>query len=193
MASTARRIVEDIASPIGVEALFTIIPTKELAFAKKIEASEIEPNPDYAQLISAEYRNIEKLRDEIDKIEGATYVDVVGPLQDAVRSHHRLYPTNADGHPLSGGYQVIGEAIAAEIAQRIPSAPKGLVLLKQKDNTYSPFFIDSDGLWAVASEKQADNLGIKAGLVTRVSERDLAGIPIAGVRPSMGIETEIAK
>jgi lysophospholipase L1-like esterase len=54
-------------------------------------------------------------------MEGIAYVDVVGALNEQVRQHAQLYPSDSDGHPQAAGYRVIARLVY-EAMRRLPPA-----------------------------------------------------------------------
>ena len=100
----------------GATPIFTILPTKELAFYPKVEKEGLTQDKTYAALVRAERERIQTLKGAISEIEGALYIDTVAPLQDAVLNHpYQYYPKGADGHPTSRGYGVIAQTAAAKV------------------------------------------------------------------------------
>jgi tetratricopeptide (TPR) repeat protein len=114
MAEVARRIGER-ADAAGARVAFTIIPTKELVFARKVEQDNLTPPADYTSLVAGERANLERLAGEVAAVPGAIYVDVVAPLQEAALLATPLYRADTDGHPVAAGYAVIGETIAERV------------------------------------------------------------------------------
>lgn len=113
--SEVARIITGAAADHGVRALFTIIPTKELAFARKVADQEKDLGyAPYDRLIAAESARLDHLADQIRAIPGAQYVDVLSPLQQAVLTQEAVYPSTSDGHPLAAGYGVIAASLARE-------------------------------------------------------------------------------
>jgi hypothetical protein len=98
MLEAARRIAA-IAAGASIKMVFTIIPTKELAYAKKVANNNIAAIDDYQLLVTAEAKNIGELAARFRELPGATYVDLVTPLQDAALGPVGLYPEGPDGHP----------------------------------------------------------------------------------------------
>jgi hypothetical protein len=116
MAEVARRITR-LARQHHITAVFTIIPTRELVYAKKVASESLSPPETYQQLVRMEQANIEELADLVRVIPGARYVDLTHPLQSAAMSDAPLYPRQWDGHPGKEGYGVIASTLAAAINQ----------------------------------------------------------------------------
>jgi lysophospholipase L1-like esterase len=114
MAEVARRITR-LARQHHITAVFTIIPTRELVYAKKVASESLSPPEIYQQLVRMEQANIEELADLVRVIPGARYVDLTRPLQSAAMSDAPLYPRQWDGHPGKEGYGVIASTLAAAI------------------------------------------------------------------------------
>ncbi|MEM7468387.1 MAG: hypothetical protein AAF387_16070, partial [Pseudomonadota bacterium] len=125
--------------------VFTIIPTKELAFSKLVGETVEKIDDDYLALTENELSNISFLLSEFGKLDNVTYIDVIESLQDAVMQSLPIYP-NVDGHPLTYGYQVIGKALAYGTK---PSwnEPDGLVALFTGKNKYSLGLIRDGNFW----------------------------------------------
>ena len=119
MAEVARRMSE-LAASAQVELVFTIVPTKELVHAEKVARDGIEASADYRELVTEEGRRLEELSSSLEAIDGASYVDLVAPLQAAARGNAPVYPTNINGHPIKAGYAVIANAIAPVVARDLP-------------------------------------------------------------------------
>ena len=170
MASTA------VQREVGL--IFTIIPTKELAFAPQIAAEGAVAPADYVELVRVEQRRIAELADRLRRLPGAAYVDVVAPLQQAVAGGG-VYPGSANGHPLSAGHRVIGNAVATAVASLLPEAPTGWVTVPSPDGEGGTGFMlirDGHGLYFRTHELLEAN-GWKGVRARFVSPRDVAGIP----------------
>ena len=124
MAEVARRIGERAAAA-GVRVAFTIIPTKELVFVRKVEQDGLTAPADYTSLVTAERANLERLAGELAAVPGAIYVDVLAPLQAAAIGSTPLYPANTDGHPMAAGYAVIGEVVAVGVRGLVEGEDEG--------------------------------------------------------------------
>ncbi len=114
MADVAK-VVSELAARNQVHVAFTIIPTKELAYRRKVQAEGLVPPEDYQRLVTREAENIETLAGSIQALPHGTYVDVVTPLQESATENLSLYPANINGHPVSAGYAVVGRAVAAAL------------------------------------------------------------------------------
>ncbi len=115
MENVARRIAA-VAKDAGIVPIFTIIPTKELAFYPRVQSEHLEEDKTYHALVVAEKERIDKFAALLGKLPSATYVDALTPLQRAVSEGTELiYPQSQNGHPMAAGYKVIAEAAAVEI------------------------------------------------------------------------------
>jgi hypothetical protein len=103
----------------SVRVWFTVIPTKELAHAPRVQAERLRPPADYSALVRDEARNVAELAASLRGMRRARYVDVVGPLQRAALAGGRLYPSDLGGHPVAAGYAVIAREIAAAIGSDV--------------------------------------------------------------------------
>jgi lysophospholipase L1-like esterase len=108
------------AGELGVAVVFTVVPTKELAFANRVAASGLQAPAAYSELVRREQRNIDAFRASLVNDGGIAYVDVVEPLQHAAMGEVPIYPENENGHPVAAGYRVIAEALAPAVAGRLP-------------------------------------------------------------------------
>jgi hypothetical protein len=123
MAEVARQI-GSLAREAGVQLIFTIVPTKELVYARKVagEANLIVRN-EYSQLVAAEAERLRWLAAKLQEVPQALYVDLVDALQAAALEEAPLYPTNLNGHPIASGYRVIAATLAAGLRGH-PPAPR---------------------------------------------------------------------
>lgn len=112
MAKVARRIMT-MATEHEITVVFTVIPTRELVYAKKVESDKLIAPEQYQRLVSLEHKNIEELASSIRAFQGATYVDLVQPMQLAAMSNTPLYPRKWDGHPGVEGYAIISKVLAS--------------------------------------------------------------------------------
>lgn len=159
--------------------LFTIIPTKELVYAKRVEQENLQAPQDYHDLLQHEQNRIATLSEFLRTLPNASYVDVVTPLQDAARRTLDLYPRDINGHPLTPGYRVIGDTIAAAVAPLLPPAPQGWVTVAaDSEGNSAGFFLIRDGTaWLFTSRHLLEENGWKDVKARFVTSRDLAGIP----------------
>lgn len=112
MAETARKMAET-ARGADVALIFTIIPTKELAYAARLEAEGSAVHADYAKLVEHERHRIAQLASELEQL--AEYVDVLGPLSESVLSGTGTHPRSAQGHPNAAGYALIAETLGPAV------------------------------------------------------------------------------
>jgi hypothetical protein len=183
MAAVAKRI-SSITHPKGIQLAFTIIPTKELVYERKIIANSVITTKDYDSLVSAEKANIEFLKREILKLEHATYIDVVNPLQKAALELKDIYPPDSNGHPLKRGYAVIGNTVNAAIQPLIRDRVEGFALIELGNGNYSAVLIKQEKYWYFA-ESSDDSLIEKNGWAINgaphITHRDIAALEYAGL------------
>ena len=118
MARVAERVAKE-ASALGIEPIFLIIPTKERAYARRIERERAGDNREYLQLVSAEQRYSAKLAERIEEA-GASYVDVFTPISKAVlRGRVQVYPHSFDGHLHHPGHTIIARAILPSVREAL--------------------------------------------------------------------------
>jgi lysophospholipase L1-like esterase len=177
----AARQISRTAAPVRLPLLYTIIPTKELVYSRRIRAEDIESPPVYESLIELEGKNIDWLRESFSTLDNVQYVDVVTPLQEAAMTDHTLYPPNMNGHPLAPGYRVIGEAIAAAARTFLPSQPpRGLVATQVGEKQFLLYLVNEEGRWLFASSELAALNGWDLDNMPVVPRRDLARVPVRG-------------
>ena len=110
MAQVAEQVAKE-ASELGIEPIFIIIPTKERAYARRIEHERAGDNREYLQLVTAEQRYSAKLAERIEDA-GAIYVDVFTPISQAVfNGRVQVYPHSFDGHLRRTGHTIIARAV----------------------------------------------------------------------------------
>ncbi len=137
MARSAKEI-SSLLKNVPTQLVFTIIPTKETVYYKKIKQDGIRLPKAYQALINHEKKNTNYLRKQLKDIKNAKYIDLVEDLQNIALKKIALYPEDINGHPYPIGYAVIATKISKEIKNMLPDKPKGLVLFKnrQKQNEY---------------------------------------------------------
>lgn len=119
MAEVSRQIGA-MASAHDISVVFTVIPTRELVYARKVERERLATPASYRRLIAMEGANIERLAAVLRDIPGAYYLDLLAPLQEAALSGAALYPRKWDGHPGREGYRIIAGALAARLEPLLP-------------------------------------------------------------------------
>jgi lysophospholipase L1-like esterase len=118
MAESARRIAA-LSAKTNAAVVFTVIPTRELVYAKKVSKEGLSPPESYRQLVDMERKNIDRLARIIQSIPDARFVDLVTPLQSAALGTKPLYPRMWDGHPGAAGYQVIAAALTPAVREAL--------------------------------------------------------------------------
>jgi len=100
-----------------IKFLVVLIPSKPAVYYKYIEAN---PEVRYYEALMrwGEYeRRMNKLVRLYFQEHGISYIDALGPMQEATRQE-QIYPGNADTHPNQNGYRVIAGVIAASLDRR---------------------------------------------------------------------------
>ncbi len=121
MADAAARMLAT-AKTYRQQVVFAVVPTKELAFEKRLRRQSIRLDPEYLRLVEAERGNIDRLTERIAS-RGGTVVDLLGPLQEAVVSGEPVYWEGIDGHPRSRGHRVIAKALAPAVRAALETRP----------------------------------------------------------------------
>jgi hypothetical protein len=173
-----------LAEKAAVPVAFTIIPTKELAFALKVEAEGLELPADYATLVSRERKNLDTLAQRIRATPGAVYIDALTALQQAVLGSENLYTASMDGHPAAGGYKVIGETVAEKITGLLPDVPGGLYA-QMDGNHYNIVLVNREGAWYFNSQELVEKNGWPPGELRTISDRELVNVPYRGTVTSV--------
>ena len=177
MADVARRITE-LVEPVSGRVVFTVVPTKELVYALKVEQGALAAPADYLTLVRRERENIDRLRRKIASFTSAVYVDLVGPMQQAALTPNALYPPNINGHPIAAGYQVIAQALTPAVDSLLPDRPDGLIAVRVGSEAYRLVVVKEDGVWPFASQDILFANGWRPGEVPIVEPRDIAGLPV---------------
>lgn len=191
MAKVVGRMTQ-LANLAGIHLVFTVIPTKELVYARKIERDRIKPDAKYSMLVNMEKENIDRLVSKLMQLPKISYVDLVEPLQLAALGSTPLYPENTNGHPVAAGYNVIARAIALATEKRLRKSRDRrhvaalqisptqirLVLVRQGDYWIfsSPKMATKNG-WQVMRNRQITVPGIKSSEIIR--------LPLKGVIDSV--------
>jgi hypothetical protein len=178
--ATAARLMAERAGQLGMKLVFTIIPTKELVYSDKVTADGLAAPAPYRALVSAESGRIAALAGQLQAIDGARFVDVVKPLQQAALDGVVLYTNGTNGHPDAGGYRVIGETIAAAVDEMVPEPASGLYAYA-RDNTIFLALVNDEGLWYFQSEEVIEQNGWPAGEVAMLAPRQILRLPFRGV------------
>ena len=186
--------ISSIASQYNTHVVFTIIPTKELVYARKVEADTINAPENYRALVSAERKNIQELAAKIVELPGSTYVDLIAPLQQAALSTVQLYLPLPNGHPLPAGYDEIAFTLAPIVNRYLPREPEGL-LLTPLDHTYRPaktpedvltvdnkiILVKNGEIYLFNAPELVTANGWKATDVQSVSGRDIINFPLRDI------------
>ncbi len=117
MAEAAQRMAV-VARETEIALVFTIVPTKELAYAARLAAERVVAPQAYLDLIQIESARIAALAERLTALSGTTYVDLVAPLQAEVAEGRETHPRSVQGHPSALGY----ERIAARLRPAVEAA-----------------------------------------------------------------------
>lgn len=180
MAETARILANHV-SEVNPHIIFTIIPTKELVYAKKILAEGVLASDDYQTLVRLERANIEQLAASIQANKGVTYVDVVEALQQSAMQATRLYPEDINGHPLDAGYEVIGRIMAAVVKPYLSTPRRELAVLEVAPGKYKYLLLQDSGVYSFPSIEAIEKNGWPPGAQKTVTQDEIADLPFRGV------------
>lgn len=176
MAKVAEQI-SVLSKKYDVKVAFTIIPTKELVYAKKVEQENLKPTSYYTDLVTNETKHIKHLAERIKKLPGVIYIDVVEALQLAALSPVNLYvPGSPNGHPADDGYGVIAKVVADKVATLLPEPFKGLAALQIGTQQYKMIVVTDKGIWDFASNNLVMTNGWDVRKAKVVQLQDIAGL-----------------
>jgi lysophospholipase L1-like esterase len=106
----------------GVAFYIALIPTKERVYQSLIDADpELQQHALLREVLAQEGDVDQRVRRFLQE-GGISYIDLLPPLQDAVR-HMPIYPPHEDGHPNAAGYSVIARTVGRAIAQHLNPTP----------------------------------------------------------------------
>jgi len=84
------RMMDEVIKDKGTRLIFTIIPTKEFVYSKRIEQEGIAPPSDYLNLINGEAKYIDEMQERFKKLSNSSYVNIIEPLQQAALTNSNL-------------------------------------------------------------------------------------------------------
>lgn len=175
------RSAEEIAAKArqyNVKIIFTIIPTKEFVYAKKIRDGNMIPRYDYSLLVKDEVKNISFLASRLNNIPGAIYVDVASRLQDTAVHAPSLYPPDINGHPNQFGYDIIARTLAPYVRRFLPIKPYGLVV--EKNGNKNIYYVIQDGkILLYDSLETLSGNGWDINQAIPISRRFIENLPIS--------------
>ena len=175
MAEVARRIAA-MAGKSGVKIVFTIIPTKELVYASLLRRDAAEERADYTKLVADETANVEELAHALRDIPGATFVDLVKPLQQAAIDGVPLYPPNENGHPIGPGYAAIADVLAPVVDHLLPAPPANGLVRVEATAEEAEFhgLVVAGMLWRFPDAASAQQTGWTLEKAAPLTRRDVA-------------------
>ncbi len=164
MFKVAQRIAEDASASENLNIIFTIIPTKEYVYSKKVFKSGMIIDDNYQSLITNESQRISDFSSKLNDISTATYVDVTESLMQAALHAEPLYPEDVNGHPIAAGYNVIAKAIAPAVNQFIDSIPDGFYFSQIRSGIQGLIYLEKDRFWFIANPNEISS-EIKPGVI----------------------------
>jgi hypothetical protein len=163
-----------------VPVVFTIIPTKELVYEKRVRKEGIPIKQSYETLVRSERLYITELSETLKSLPNCKYVDVLAPMEQAAMTR-MPYPSNGNGHPIAVGYDVLARVLALQVGAYLHTVPTGLATRPSASGQLSPVLVEDDGYWLFSR----NDLVLKNGWnslseAKRLTGRDLAGSTFKG-------------
>jgi hypothetical protein len=174
-------LLNDTVTLIAVKVLFTIIPTKELAYARKVSGENLQVPRDFQVLVDREKASIDQLAGDIRSYPGVAYVDVLQPLQQQAMQAAALYLEDENGHPVDLGYEVIGRVLAEAARPYISKQRQELVTMEVAKGQYEYFLLQDNGLYVFKSLEVIEGNGWPPGVVKMAAKEDIETLPLRGV------------
>lgn len=168
MAECARRIGV-IAARNHSKVVFTVIPTKELCFYGYLQKKRVALDPVYLKLVHDEKENIAGLKNYLALNHCGVYVDLIPALQELVLTKKNIYPSYADGHPLTAGYRGIANTLFPAITALLPlKLPDGLYYAKSGNKQACYFLVQNGGVWPIKNAQSVKKLGFNAAHAVQI-------------------------
>ena len=146
------KTMSHLAERYGVKVIFTIIPTKEMVYAKKIEKelSKEVIRKSYQTLIENEQKRIHSFSRQLSGIKGAVYVDVVSALQEEALKHKQgLYLPSINGHPLVTGHAAIARSLSHMVGEQVVNGTYGPVAFVNRSGQNEFYLVKKNQYWKV--------------------------------------------
>lgn len=106
--------LNQISQKFSVPIFVALIPTKELVYAARVTEEGIAAPQAYTDLVRIESENIALIESAIGSDSQLKLIKLLPALQSALNKGG-LYPSDANGHPLKLGYNVIAQEVAKSI------------------------------------------------------------------------------
>jgi lysophospholipase L1-like esterase len=182
------RRIGKLAGESKTPVIFTIIPTKELVYEKRVLKEGIPIKPSYRTLVENERMYLNELAESLKSVPDCEYVDVLAPMEQVAMTE-MLYPSTGNGHPVASGYDVIAMALASSVGRYLKSLPQGMAVMQISGGQSIPVLVENDGYWIFSR----NDLIIKNGWrslagAAPLSDRDLAIMPVKGFISTVDIE-----
>lgn len=186
----AARLIDRMAGERGIPVIFTIIPTKELVYVKKVRRDGLVPPGAYVNLVEDETQNIKELSGQLDALPNSIYVDMLASLQQAAMDANQpLYPRGVTGYPGPLGFKAYAAPLTQAVDRLLPGRPQpGLFRTLSPDGRTRAFYRVFASTVARFENEQTmrDN-----GWATRIeaipsgTDRDLAHLHYRGIIKSV--------
>lgn len=102
----------------GAQLLVVLIPTKERAYCRYLKDSGERMPGSFIRLCEAE----ERIKEDLVRhfaMTSIAYIDVTGAMEEQIREHVQIFPTNSAYHPQAIGYRVIARAVYEAAHRRL--------------------------------------------------------------------------
>lgn len=172
MSRTAKEIAA-LAERANTKLIFTIIPSKELVYYRKIKQHVAEIDPVYKSLIKAETQRLKDFKSSLKSLSRGSFVDLLPALQAAILNPKQLYPSDTNGHPLPAGYQVIAETLLPAVKEILPEPKKGLLIFSASGKDFY-YLVEGKEYWQFESLAAVRAKGLDPEEAELVELRDLA-------------------
>lgn len=174
------QLMAKTANEVNIHLVLTVIPTKELVYANRVQHEGIKASAEYLKLVELERVNIDRLARSFKLLPNVEYVDLVSALQKAASTNLQLYLPAADGHPMEAGNRVIATALAPAIDKYMVEPPLGLVGIMREAERIFPVLVTKDGIWMFSTTEIARKNGWGEDQIRIVNVRDIAALPVMG-------------
>lgn len=162
----------------NIRLLLTIVPTKELAYSRRLAQEKVALRADYQELVDSEYYWIQNVEDFL-QAEQLEYVSVIEALQDELLRSNALYPSDQNGHPYAAGYAVIARQLADHLSSQISPLADGFYRVKISEAESWFYMLFNKRRYQFLSVAVVTQNGLRPEEAREVPIDRLEGFPIA--------------